>query len=223
MRDWVNEQSWEVKEALFFEYPELAPWLGWSVIEILGDKKYLGKIVIETESKDFRIIEIQFGKNIRRMSALQRRDEAIGTYVDEIGRYLDWDGNDILIDLKTGLVIPSEERGRYLSPPLEPQSGDVFNPGGFGEGVEIEQSITTGGTPPDNSLLNGQPESLIPPERIGDELTPFRDHSDIARGPLVLSSRKNPGQQDMRSMQERSIRIGRAFRKLCRRFRWNGG
>ncbi len=188
MRDWVNDQSWEVKETLFFEYPELAPWLGWSVIEIPGDKKYLGKIVIETESKDFRIIEIQFGKNFRRMSALQRRNEASGTYVDETGRYLDWDGNDILIDLKTGLVIPPEERGRYLSPPLEPQSGDVFNPGGFGEGVEVEQLITTGGAPPDNSLLNGQPEVFVPIGDNGPRMTSFPDQSDEPKIPIILLS-----------------------------------
>ncbi|TQV80812.1 hypothetical protein [Denitrobaculum tricleocarpae] len=109
---------------------------------------------------------------------------------DEAGRYLDWQRNDILIDLKTGLVIPPEERGRYLSPPLEPQSGQEFDPGGFGEGVEVEQSVTTGGEPADHTLLNGQPEGLVPPARIGDRLPGFPDQSDIVNGPLVAESRK---------------------------------
>lgn len=94
----------------------------------------------------------------------QRWDEDRNAYVNETGSYQDWQGNEVVVDLRTGLITPPEERGRNLSPPLEPQSGGAeFNPGGFGEGVDLEQSITAGSAQPDNGLLSGQSEGLVPP------------------------------------------------------------
>lgn len=194
LRDWVNEQSWEVKEALFFEFPNAAPLMGLSVVDVPGDQKYLGEIVGEDETQGLRLVEIYGAGFFRKMTVLQHWDPARDTYADQTGRYPDRKGNPVFIDLKTGRVIPPEELERFLNPPLEPQPGTRFEPGGFGEGVDLERFFSIGGEPPDNSLLTGQAEGLVPPAGIGDRLPGYPDQSDIVNGPGLAASESNEQQ-----------------------------
>lgn len=122
------------------------------------------------------------------MPVVQRWDEDRNAYVDETSRYWVRPGNRVVIDLKTGLVIPPDELGRYISPALKPQSGTEFTQGGFGKGLDFQKSTNTGDAQPDHSLLSGPSKGLVSLTRVGDELSPFPDHSGIVNSLLAVFS-----------------------------------
>lgn len=189
--DWAQELPWEAKVQFVSYLPEAAPYLGVSEVKIPGQGEFLGEIIGEGEEAGTRIVEIYGDDSFYKMSVLQGWDPEREAFVDETGLTLDRQGRLILFDLQTGRVISKEEESRYRSPPFTPPEGVTITPGGFGEGVDPQQPLTTGGAQPDNQPMTDQPEGLVHPEQPVDLITGVPDQSDIAGGPLVALSKKH--------------------------------
>ncbi len=189
--DWVQELSWDAKVQLFSMRPEAAPWFGLSMVTVPRQGEHLGEITHDAD-RGVRFVEIFDRETFGRMSVLQRWDPETQSFAGESGRYYDTDLKRwVLLDLKTGRVVPPEEEWRYRSPPLERPAALDVRPGGYGEGLEPQRPLTTGGAQPDNRPMTDQPEGQVHPERPGELITGVPDQSGIVGGPLIVLSKKH--------------------------------